>query len=489
MGELRQQSAIYEDGIMTSRFPAALAIVLLCAAAMLPSEAASQSVLKVARGLQSNNISVFVNRAVVLESNQRFTEVSVAQPEIADVSPLSDRSIYIFGRTRGTTTLTLLGENGTLITNVTIQVQPDLNELKERLRALLPREPIEVRGAGGSIVLSGVVSGKAKIDRAIALARAYGGDAVTNMMSVGGTQQVMLKVKIAEMSRNSGKALGVSTALFRNAGNSVRPFTQTGQSIGNNLDGGDTVFENLLGAASPLSAFGTFGALFSFADGFLLDLQIDALEEKGFARTLAEPNLVALSGTEATFLAGGEVPIPTVEEDGEIEITFKPVGVALNFRPSVLDDDLINIALSAEVSEIDATLGINTGGIEIPGFIVRRANSTVELRDGQSFAIAGLLNETFADTIAQVPWIGDVPILGTLFRSTDYQRNQSELVIIVTAHLVTPVDDGDSLSLPTDRVRIPNERELFLLGRTTAPAVFDGASGQGFDGAFGYVVE
>jgi len=478
--------------------------MLLLAPALQTADA--QSVLRVSRGLQSNNITVLIDRAIVLDSNQPFVEVSVANPEIADVSPLSDRSIYIFGRRRGVTTLTLLGPGGRLITNVTVKVEADHTELKQRLQQLLPNEPIEVRTAAGGLVLSGVVSGKAKIDRAMALARAYAGDAVTNMMTVGGTQQVMLKVKIAEMSRSKGKDIGLSLGL---QGTSARaaPNVIVGESIRPRDPGGGAVLPAPTeGATAPgtigsgLETFfqpaatfaGGFGALFTIANNFILDVQLDALEQKGFVRTLAEPNLIALSGTEASFLAGGEVPIPVLGDLGEVTVEFKPVGVNLNFLPQVLDDNLINLSVSAEVSDVDPTLSTNTGGIEVFGFSVRRATTTVELRDGQAFAIAGLIRDDFQDTISQVPWLGDIPVVGALFRSTNFQSGQSELVIIVSVHLVTPVDSADQLSLPTDRIQIPNETELFLFGKTHAGEGDNTAqslTGVTFDGDFGYVVE
>ena len=199
--------------MMKRIFQVAALLVMGVAIFSHPTQAEAQSVLRVAKGLKSNNVSVLIDRAVVLDSSVRFVEVSVANPEIADVQPISDRSIYIFGRRRGVTSLTLLGENGRLITNVVIRVQADHSEMKQRLRELLPNEPIEVRTAAGGLVLSGTVSGKAKIDKAMSLARAYAGDAVTNMMTVGGTQQVMLKVKVAEINRGSAKDLGVSTSL------------------------------------------------------------------------------------------------------------------------------------------------------------------------------------------------------------------------------------------------------------------------------------
>ncbi len=349
----------------------AIPLALLAIAAIVP-ETSAQSVLKVSRGLKSNNVNVFVSRAIVLESTVRFLEVSVANPEIADVSPLSDRSVYIFGRRRGVTTLTLLGEGGRLITNVTIKVEADHSELKKRLREILPNEPIEVRTANGGIILSGIVSGKLKIDKAMVLAKAYAGDAVANMMTVGGTQQVMLKVKIAEISRSAGKDLGISFGAVGASGDSSIS-TFTGSSLRPNLDAQtNTVsIDQTTLAAGAFS--GALGAAFTILDDFILAIQIDALEQRGFARTLAEPNLVALSGTEASFLAGGEAPIPVAGPDNTVSIEFKPVGVNLNFRPKVLDNDVINLALTAEVSAVDPNLSSTTAGIDVLGF---RADST-----------------------------------------------------------------------------------------------------------------
>lgn len=470
---------------MRHSFLAALSLAACLCATLAPAQA--QSVLKTARGLESNVITVLIDQATVLESDVEFAEVSIANPEIADVQPVSNRTIYIFGQRRGTTSLTLFGPNGRLITNVVVKVLADVTELKERMRQLLPGEPIEVRTAADGIIVSGTVSGAAKVDKAMSLARAYAGDAVINMLSVGGTQQVMLKVKVAEISRSAGKDIGVSLGVL-GTGNNARPFIDTGSSITleEDEDTGATVFENLSPALGSFS--GVFGAIFNIADSFFLDLQIDALETKGFARTLSEPNLVSLSGVEASFLAGGEVPIPVIGEDGEITVSFKPVGVNLNFLPIVLDNDLINVSVSAEVSQVDPNVTTTTGGIEIVGFQTRRATTTVELRDGQAFAIAGLLQENFEDAVSQVPWLGDIPVLGTLFRSVNYQRGQTELVIFVSVHLVTPVSQDADLILPTDRVLIPSESELFLFGETTGAQV-PGIIGTGFDGDYGYVVE
>ncbi|MEO1723978.1 MAG: type II and III secretion system protein family protein [Pseudomonadota bacterium] len=453
--------------------------------------AAQDSVLRTARGLASDDVNVLVNRAIVVRSSRPFVEVSVAQPEIADVSPLSDRAIYIFGRARGITTLTLLGEGGRLIANVEVRVTPDLSELKERLAEVMPEEPIEVRVAGTSIILSGVVSGKAKVARAMDLASLYVGGSVSNMMTVGGTQQVALKVRIAEMSRSVGKALGISTGAV-GVTNRTSTLIETGESLDvARIDGEDD--GDGLPFTQLVSGFGTFGAIFSIADSFLLGITIDAAEGRGYARTLSEPTLVALSGQSASFLAGGEVPIPVVTENGA-SVTFRPIGVSLDFTPVVVDEDIVNVALTTEVSSIDASVSSfisSSGGATstVPGFATRRATTAVELRDGESFLIAGLLEETFSDNLSQLPWIGDVPVIGNLFRSVDFNRGQSELVIIVTVNLVTPVADEDAILLPTDNVAFPTEADIFLWGELEGPAQTPGPMGQELDGAFGYVVE
>ena len=446
------------------------------------ARADSHSVLRLARGLASDNITVLIGRAIVVESTQPFVEVSVADPSVADVSPLSGRSIYIFGKTRGATTLTLLGENGRLITNVTIKVTPDIAELKQRLREVLPNEPIEARLTGGGTVLSGVVSGKAKITRAMALARAYVGKSAINMMTVGGTQQVMLKVRIAEMTRSAAKALGFDSFLFGNS-------ADVGTGIFSGLNTDATLGPGTASATTAVTGFGALGLIAKIGD-IGIGITLNALEEKGFSRILAEPNLVALSGNEASFLAGQEVPIPTVDADGQTDVEFKQVGIALNFTPTVLDNDLINLQISTEVSAIieGAGVPISADGNLVPIFRVRRATTAIELRDGQSFAIAGLLEDNFTDSVAQFPWLGDIPVLGALFRSMDYSRGESELVIIVTVHLVVPVNE-DELSVPHDHVRIPNEFELFLLGNTDGAGAPGMVQSQGFDGDFGYVVE
>lgn len=461
---------------------AVILIGLTASMASVPGPSHSDTLRVVRKGV-GRDLSVAMNRAVVVESDVPFAELSIANPAIADFSTLSDTSIYVLGKSPGRTTLTLLDEKGQLITNVDVAVSADVSEFKERLRQILPGENIEVRTANDGIVMSGTVSSTPRMQRALDLAQRYAPERVSNLMSVSGKQQVMLKVRFAEMQRNVAKSLSSSLAI-------------DGLSAGG-LGAGVAVNGISSGTAPASIAPGTTrlgsnngAAFFGFNAGSAqIGILLQALETKGVVRTLAEPNLTALSGQEAKFLAGGEYPIPVSSDDG-ISVEFKPFGVQMNFVPRVLDDDVINLELAAAVSSLDPSASIQSAGFNISGFKRRETSTTVSLRDGESFAIAGLLQDDFRDTNGQVPWLGDVPVLGALFRSADYQRAQTELVIIVTAHLVTPTR-GEALALPTDRIRLPSEGDLFLSGRVARNAT--GAAGevarQDFSGSYGYVMD
>ncbi|MEO1640504.1 MAG: type II and III secretion system protein family protein [Pseudomonadota bacterium] len=460
---------------------AAIAGLTLSLTAAAPTFAPAET-LRVLRGAASSALSVPMNRAVVVESDVPFTELSIANPGIADISSLSDRTIYVLGKEPGRTTLTLLGADGRLITNVEVHVSPDMAEFKERLTQILPGENIEVRTANDGIVLSGHVSSIARLDRALDLANRYAPDRVSNLMVVGGTQQVMLKVRFAEMQRSVSKALSSSINFTGNV---------LDDELGLNVGSGGFAG---LGGTAIIDGETQGAALFSFGAGALdVGILLEALETRGVVRSLAEPNLTALSGQEATFLAGGEYPVPVAQDNDTITVEFKPFGVELNFIPRVVDEDIINLELTAAVSAIDTSNGITVAGLSLDAFSRRETTTTVEMRDGESFAIAGLLSDDFTDLNGQVPWIGDIPVLGALFRSAEYQRSQTELVIIVTPHLVSPTR-GEALALPTDRVRPPTEQDLFLFGRvarTGAPS--SGGAGevarQDFSGSYGYVLD
>jgi pilus assembly protein CpaC len=457
-------------------------------ATVTPTGVAADTLRVVKRGTNSA-LEVPMNRAVVVESDIPFAELSIANPGIADISSLSDRTIYVLGKAPGLTTLTLLDASGQLITNVDVRVSADVSEFKERLRQILPGEKIEVRTANDGIVLSGVVTSAARLQRALDLAERYAPERVSNLMSVGGIQQVMMKVRFAEMQRNVSKSLSSSLSL-----NGAIGGTGVNGGTGTNNNSGSVA--NSLGGNIPTSNQNAGAILFGFNAGSTqVGILLEALEQKGVVRFLAEPNLVALSGQEARFMAGGEYPVPVAQSNDRISIEFKPFGVELSFIPRVVDKGLINLELKAAVSAIDPTNSLSVGnGIEVAAFTRRETSTTVEMRDGESFAIAGLLTDDFTDNSSQLPWIGDVPILGALFRSADYQRSQTELVIIVTAHLVTPTR-GEALALPTDRIKPPTEKDLFLFGRTSegTRTPKKGAAGevakQDFSGSYGYVLD
>ena len=464
------------------RFMKAVLVGLVVGTTVVPA-AHSQDALRILSGSASGALAVPMNRAVVVESETPFAELSIANPAIADISTLSDRTIYVLGKAPGRTTLTLLGPDGRLIANVDVQVAPDVAEFKERLQQILPGERIEVRTANDGIVLSGVVSSTQKLDRALDLAERYAPNRVSNLMVVGGTQQVMLKVRFAEMNRSVAKGLqGGFTALFE------------GSDSAGIAGGGAGNLQNLAGLIRPgfnlaENAGGIAGAV--TIGNTALEVLFSALETKGLVRTLSEPNLTTLSGQQASFLAGGEYPIPVSDGDGGVTIEYKPFGVELTFTPRVVDGDVINLDMIAAVSGLDPSIVVQAAGFSVNAFRRREAQTTVEMRDGESFAIAGLLEDDFQDNIRQLPWLGDIPVLGMLFRSANYQRDQSELVIIVTPHLVTPVR-GEALALPTDRIRPPTESEFFLLGQS-ARAPRSGGAGevarQDFTGSYGYVME
>ncbi|CAA7615391.1 type II and III secretion system protein family protein [Magnetospirillum sp. UT-4] len=413
---------------------------------------------------QDPAIEVAIDKARLLRVPTPFAHVAVGNPAIADVVPMTDRAVQVLGKATGATTLSLFDRGKQLVAVHELVVTADVDGLKRRLHELMPDQPVEVRAVGGAVVLSGTVSSAEQAGRALALAEHFAPKKVTNMLRVGGSQQVMLAVRVAEVSRSVARELGVKPG-----------FT-----------GGDFNFATL--DPLDLGRFATAELLTTSSWG-TLDLLFDALEEKGMVKVLAEPNLIALSGDTANFLAGGEFPIPVAQAAAgagiAITVEFKKFGVGLAFTPTVLGDGLINLVVSPEVSQIDRTNAVALTGFSIPGLTTRRATTTVELRAGQSFAIAGLLQNDFQDQVRQIPGIGDIPILGALFRSSEFQRRETELVIIVTPHLVRPVAAG-TLAAPTDGFLPPTDADLFLMGRVAGPAT--GGTAPDLAGRYGYLV-
>lgn len=447
----------------------------LALGAALAAGAATPAPAQIASLTASNvdhagQLDVPLNKSQVLTVDRAFSKALVGNQEVADILPLTNRSLYVLGKKVGTTSLTLYDSRNMLIAVVDVAVGPDVVTLKRQLAELIPGEQIGARISNDAVVLTGTVSSASAVDRAVQIARTYAGgdEKVVNMLSVGASQQVMLEVRFSEVNRQAAKQIGLNHSFTGN---------RTAGSIGNlagdsiiptNNDGVPTI---KLDGLSDAFGVGTW----AYKIGSLnLFSALDALERKGLVKTLAEPTLVALSGETASFLAGGEFPIPVVQNGGGggggggnngITVEFKPFGVSLGFTPTVLSDGIINLVVEPEVSSIDPSASVSINGLVVPGLLTRRAKTVVELRDGQSFAIAGLLRNDFQDTVRQLPILGSIPIIGSLFRSTGFQKQQTELVMIVTPRLVKPMRAED-VSLPTDRVGNPNELDLFLMGRT-----------------------
>jgi pilus assembly protein CpaC len=394
-------------------------------------------------------MNVPVNKSQTLRVDRPIGKAAIGNDKIADVLPVSLSSVYVLGKEVGSTNLSLFDKKGALIAVVDIVVSPDTQGLKRKLAELLPTERIGVAVSNDSLVLDGRVSSPAAADRVVALAETFAPKKVINMMSIGTPQQIMLEVRFSEMSRGTVKALGISNFSFGRD-------TTTGQQVGN----GTGI------VAGPTGPLGSYSALVTFPLSNL-SFQLDALEQQGLIRTLAQPNIVALSGETAAFLAGGEFPIPTnVTQNGQVQIEFKEFGVSLKFTPTLLEDGLINLLVAPEVSQLDQSAGIDLQGIRIPGLKTRRAKTTVELRDGQSFALAGLIQSDFSNTVNAIPLLGKVPIIGALFRSTNFNRQETELVMVVTPRIVRPVAAGTTLAIPSDRVHEPSDVDMFLLGKS-----------------------
>lgn len=421
-------------------------------------------------GLLAGQLDVPLNKSQVVTVDRPFARAMVGNEAIADIVPVTNRSLYVLGKQMGTTSLTIYDKNNIVISVVDVAVGPDIVSLRRQMAELIPGEQIGARISNDAVVLTGVVSNGPAVDRAMELAKSYAGDKVINMMSIGASQQVMLEVRFSEINRQTGKQIGFS-GFTGSDGGTFGSATGNGAGLTPDPDTG----EGILRLDSITGSFGVFRKAFS-AFGLNINATLDALERKGLVKTLAEPTLVALSGETASFLAGGEFPVPVQQSGGGgggggggngggITIEFKPFGVSLAFTPTVLADGIINLQVEPEVSSIDPSASITVNGLVIPGLQTRRANTVLELRDGESFALAGLIRKDFATTVRQVPLLGSIPIIGTLFRSSGFTKGETELVIVVTPRIVQPVK-ANQIKLPTDRVQNPNELDLFLMGRT-----------------------
>ena len=449
------------------------AFVLIAAAsltgvALATPAAAQSSAISIAEGVHAGEIAVPVNKSQVMRTDRPYAKALVGNPEIADVLPLSNTSLYILGKKAGTTSLTLYDRGSNLIAVVDVVVGPDVIALKRQLSELIAGDHVGARISNDSIVLEGIVSSGPAADRAVQLAETYAPGKVVNLLSIGSSQQVMLEVRFSEVKRSALKDIGFGFFVSNDSG-SLQGAVGGGASLVPEVVDGEVTGNSTLRLGSIVDSFGIITKKFG-AFGLNFDAALNALERKGAITTLAEPTLVALSGETANFLAGGEFPVPVLQDAGSsgstgITIEWKPFGVSLAFTPTVLADGVINMIVEPEVSSIDQSASIVVNNLRIPGLQTRRAKTVVELHDGESFAMAGLLRTDFQDTVRQFPILGSIPIIGMLFKSTNFQRDETELVITVTPRLVRPVPNY-ALKVPTDRAGPPNESDLFLFGRT-----------------------
>jgi len=468
-----------------------VAIAASLAAAISPggsSGAYAQKMLSIVSPKRTASVSVAVGKSEDVGTDSSFTDILVGDPEIADVNPLTDKAISILGKKIGTTRVSLYGEGKKLVGIFDIEVSYDVSKLREELAQRFRQAKIRVSTANGRVLLSGTAPDGIVLDSILSVARQFGPD-VINSIQVAQPQQVMLEVRFVEAARSAGRDLGVQWNMFNrgtntrflgNIGNGTSsgqlPITNGkvgGQGDGKSCGGGLNVSCSALTvspfvSAGVLSGAAPFGFLVGklLASGLEADVLLNALETKGLARGLAEPNLVALSGDTANFLAGGEYPIPVPGTLGQISVEYKRYGVGLAFTPTVLSKGLINLKIEPEVSELDPSHSVAVGGgISVPALTVRRASSTIELRDGQSFVLAGLLQNSSNTAQNQLPWIGDVPVLGALFSSKSYQKNETDLIIIVTPRIVQPTRPGDVIRTPLDNTLPANDIDFFLFGK------------------------
>jgi pilus assembly protein CpaC len=502
----------------------ALSVIVLGAALALFGSAdgagaadrrASSSGVFVSEMNDVQRVRVIVNKSRTFRVDTAFSQIVVGSPDIVDVKSLSDHLIYIQGKQTGTTNVILFDSSMNQIGILDVEVAIDTSNLQQNIQSSTGTRGIRVSSTEGQVVLSGMAADAVSAERAMAIATGSvpKGGVVVNAMNVAGPQQVMLEVRFLEVARTAGRDLGVNlfvaNANGTNVGNTgLGNVTRANRApIGGVVGGGSTpVGANPAGSLPLLDTIGTlasgatpYGSLLTSVlrlnNGMSIDSLVTALETKGVLRRLAEPNLMALSGDAARFLAGGEFPVPVASTPvagafPTVTIEFKKFGVELAFVPTVLSRGVINLRVEPSVSELDFQNAVQIGGTIIPALTRRDARTTVELRDGQSFAIAGLLQTRNRQDVSQVPWIGSVPVLGTLFRSSSYQQQETDLVIIVTPRLVAPAVPGQRLASPLDSRLPANDVDFFLNGQMEVRKRYNDYvnSGGEVKGPYGHII-
>ena len=410
---------------------------------------------------KTGTLRLLVNKSVTLTTSRPYKRLSVGQPDIADVNGIGPTKILVTGKKAGTTQIIVWDEDDNS-QSIDVLVQANLLALRNLYERLLPGSKIDVVDNEGTIALTGQVPDLETADKAVQLAQGFG-NKVLNLLEVAGGQQVMLQVRFAEVSKTATSALGVNFG-----------YTD-GRSLGGNNIGQvgpsgivDSQGQGLgvkLGVPDPTGTSITQFAIASIG-GSAVDVFVTAMRSNNLLRVLAEPNMVTTSGKTADFLAGGEFPIPIVQggtaQSTSITVEFKPFGVKLQFTPVVLGGGRIRLKLAPEVSDVDFTFAVTTGGFRVPGTRTRRMSTEIELDEGQTFAIGGLLDSRVAANKDVTPLLGDLPVVGALFRSVRYQRQETELVVLVTPRIVNGLQPGEIPKLPGEHWRHPNEAELFL---------------------------
>ena len=436
------------------------AVILLLACFGLSFPAAARAAFKLGvTGASATKLDLQANQSFLLDTSLDIRRVSIGKPEIADVTVVTPKQLMVTGKAPGETTLIYWTEAG-VPTSVDVNVWVE-NGVRKGLQKIVPGEKFEMSGTPETMILTGSVSSETAQHRLVESAKAYTKN-VVNLLAVERVEQVMLQVRVAEVDRNVVKELGFNFLTDGNQtgrgalspGNAFTPFfgdlrnSDTGQ-VGPNASFSDAV--NLF-VAKP-GAFPKFAAF------------IRALNDRGALKTLAEPNMVVSNGAEGKFLAGGEFPVvinTTNGGTGGPSVTYKEFGVRLSFLPKIAPNGEINLKIAQEVSELDFANAVTLTGFRIPALRTRKAESNLQLGDGQTFALAGLIDNKISKQVSKVPLLGDIPILGALFRSTRYQNNETELVILVTPKIVRPMEKGKTPELPTDRVK-PEEFDPSLL--------------------------
>ncbi len=460
---------------------------MLVAPGSLADKARAQSSLQ-EQGGEVHRLRVIRNKSRTFEVTVPFAQAIVGSPEIADVLPVSDRVLYVQGKKVGTTNVSIFDKNKHIIGILDVEVTVDTRAVAQRIRANVGSKGITVSSSQEQLILGGHARNAVDAEQAVQIAGSTEKDVkIVNLIQIDSAQQVMLKVRFVEATRTAERDLGftwfASNGKGRGAVLGLGSFVQgaSGSVINN---------PGLLSSSTPFAV----GLANLASKGANVDLLISALETKGVVRILAEPDLVALSGDTASFLAGGEVPIPVAQTSTGttpiITVDYKPFGVQLTFQPTVLANGIINLRLMPSVSQLDYANAVSQGTFLIPALTKREAKTTIELRDGQSFAIAGLLQSEGLRNIDQVPWLGSVPVLGSMFRSSEYQQKETDLVVIVTPSLVAPAAPGQKLATPLDNRMPSNDADFFLVGQTEVPKQYTEfvSSGGDVSGPFGHSI-